>query len=553
MMNMSSASSLTMLPSMTFCSHIYTCLNDQERKVLRHVCKDYRFLVNGEVKVACVPGSFLGDLTLQSIVKSCPQLNCLTFMDSQNDYVCGKVLVEFLNGHVDEEGFLTIPVSRLQNLDVKQCNYIKATDMQRLIAACPQLLSLRTSRLADGSHLHTLLPIANQLTELDLGDSSRNILGITDKSLAHLPCMPALRSISLKRCIEITDGGLAHLNTARLPNLSSLDLSFTRVAGTSGFETISDLRSLVIVGCRAFGDMGLAAVCACHASTLRALYLHGTAVKPDGTSLRHLVHTADLEVLDLGTAWEVDSDGLAFLRNCHSLVDLRLGNFNLRRRDHHQQPPHHHHHHIHHHHQHHHHHHHHQNHQHHQHQPLGGLAVATGITAAIAQDFPSGSFLPKLSRLSLGGMFAQQGLELLLGRLRGLTRLELAGLDTARDQVLLQLVAHKEGAAAALQELLLARGGPDLTAKGLMHLAALPALRHLTLVDCPCAAAAGAVQELVHAIRRSGRELHVEVVSRPAVAAGTRTEGVKRFCEGSLPAVAAAVPVAVPQIAAVAC
>ncbi|GIL66967.1 hypothetical protein Vafri_20460 [Volvox africanus] len=490
MMNMSSASPLFLLPSTTFCSHIYSCLNEQERKALRHVCKDYRFLVNGEVKVACVPGSFLGDLRLQSMVKSCPQLNYLIFMDSQREHVCGKALVEFLNGHVNEEGFQAIPGSKLQNLDVKQCNYIKATDMQRLIAACPQLHSLRTSRLADGSHLYTLLPIADQLTELDLGDSSHNILSITNKSLAHLPRMPALRSISLKRCIEITDGGLVHLNATRFPNLSSLDLSFTRVAGTSGFETMSDLRSLVIVGCRGFNDVGLAAVCARHASTLRALYLHGTAVKPDGTSLRHLLHAADLELLDLGTAWEVDSDGLAFLRNCRSLVDLRLGNFNLRR----QQPPHHHHHH------------HHHRHHHHHHQPLGGLAVATGITATIAQDVASGSFLQKLSRLSLGGMFAQHGLELLLGSLPELKRLELAGLDTARDQVLLQLVANKEGAAAALQELL-------------------------------------------HAVRCSGRELHVEVVSKPAVAPGTNTEGLKRFCAGLLPAVV----VAVPQIAAVAC
>ncbi|GIL82964.1 hypothetical protein Vretimale_8485 [Volvox reticuliferus] len=516
MMDMSNASPLFLLPSMTFCRHIYTCLSKQERKAFRLVCKDYRFLVNGEVNIACVPGSLLGDLTLQRIVKSCPQLNCLTLMDSPNEHVCGDLLVEFLNGHVDEEGFQAIPGARIQKLDVKDCNYIKATDMQHLIAVCPRLHSLRTSRLADGSHLSAFLPISDQLTELDLGDNSHNILSITDKSLAHLPRMPALRSLSLKRCIDITDGGLAHLSATRLPNLTSLDLSFTRVAGISGFKTMSTIRSLVVVGCRGFGDMGLEAVCACHASTLRALYLHGTAVKPDGTSLRHLVQAGDLEVLDLGTAWEVDSDGLAALSRCRSLADLRLGNFNLRRQ---------------------------QLHQNH-HQPLSGLAVAAGITAATAHDAPC-SFLPNISRLSLGGMFGQHGLEQLSGSLPGLKRLELTGLDAARDQVLLQLVASKIGAAAALQELHLARGGPDLTSKGLMHLAALPALRHLTLVDCPCAVAGGTVQQLVNAVRRAGRELHVEVVAKPGLAPGF--EGLKRFCEGLLPAVTA------PHCAAVAC
>ncbi|EFJ48456.1 hypothetical protein VOLCADRAFT_90693 [Volvox carteri f. nagariensis] len=469
-------SPLLLLPSFTFGSHIYTCLNEQDRKALRLACKESRLFVNGEVKEACVPGSLLGGLSLRRIVETCPQIARLVLADSQIEHVCGKTLAEFLNDNVPGEGFHYPHGVGVQKLDVKQCNYLSSTDLQRLIGACPQLESLRTSRWADGSHLRALLPLANQLTELDLGDSAHNILSITDKTLAHMPLMPALRTISLKRCIEVTDDGVAHFSQARLPNLISLDLSYTRITGTSGFETLSGLLSLDVHGCRAFGDTGLAAVCTRHAGTLRTLYLHGTAVQSGSGSLRHLAQASGLEVLDLGTAWEVDSEGLEALSCCRTLADLRLGNFNLR----HPRLP-------------------------RQLQQPEGLNSTTTVAAATAAA-TAGS-LPCLLRLSLGGMFGQYGLERLLRCLPRLQRLELAGLDTARDQVLAQLVASRGGAAASLQELLLARGGPDLTAGGLMRLAALPALKRLTLIDCPCAATNASVQQLIHAVRLAGRIL----------------------------------------------
>ena len=53
-------------------------------------------------------------------------------------------------------------------------------------------------------------------------------------------------------------------------------------------------------------------------------------------------------------------------------------------------------------------------------------------------------------------------------------------------------------------------GGPDLTQAGLLSLAALPALRRLTLVACPCATDTTA-QQLVEVVRA--------VVDHEAVAA----------------------------------
>lgn len=59
-------------------------------------------------------------------------------------------------------------------------------------------------------------------------------------------------------------------------------------------------------------------------------------------------------------------------------------------------------------------------------------------------------------RLSLGGMFGQQGLQRLLKRLPRLKRLELSGLNTATDQVLAQLMGSSGsggdgGSAASLE------------------------------------------------------------------------------------------------------
>ncbi|GLC67228.1 hypothetical protein PLESTF_000531200 [Pleodorina starrii] len=494
---------LVSLPSSAFCNHIYTALTEEDRKALRLACKGSRLLVNDEVTGARISGSTLRtsaggtNLTLQRVVETCPQLTSLAFIDTQKEYVCVELLEKFFGcEHVDDQGCSSVFKfgDRIQNLDVKQCNFLKAVDLQRLFYACARLRNFRASRWADASHLRALAsPIADSLIELDLGDSCHNILTINDKSLAYLPRLPALRSLSLKRCVEVSDAGVAQLGATRLPNLTSLDLTSTRVTGISGFDApASELRSLVLQGCRAFGDAGLAAVCGRHASSLRALYLHGTAVQHYGASLRHLAQVTGLEVLDLGTAWEVDTEGLAALSRCCSLTDLRLGNFNLRRSGSMPQPA-----------------------LHDGLDRLGGEAAAGGGAAAAAAPAAAVGSLPNLARLSLGGMYCQQGLLLLLRGLPRLRRLELAGLDTARDGVLAQLAASGGGAAAALQELYIARGGPDLTAGGLMRLAALPALRHLTLVDCPAAATAATVQQLVQAVRSAGRQLRVEVVVKP--------------------------------------
>ncbi len=274
--------------------------------------------MNAEVKAARVSGQLLssGGLTLEQLLTSCPQLNCLVLFDSQKEHICGQLLLAFVDASeraADGEGFEPVGAA-LQTLDVKQCNFLKAEDLQRLVAACPRLHHLSASRWADGSHLRALAPLAHHLKELNLGDTAHNVIAITDKSLAHLPQLPALRSLSLRRCAEVTDAGVAHLTANRLPSLTSLDLSSTRVAGSSGFPALSsELRTLVLQGCRAFGDAGLAAVCGRHASSLRELHLHGTAVQPGGGSLWHVAQASELEVLDLGTAWEVDREGLAAL------------------------------------------------------------------------------------------------------------------------------------------------------------------------------------------------------------------------------------------------
>lgn len=300
------ASLFHFVPTSVFAYHVYSTLTEEDRRALRIVCRESRAVVNGEVKSACVPGSLLGKLTLQRIMGTCKQLKSLRLMDEPDERVCGELLASFIND-------FKAPGSCVKSLDIKECNFIQATDLHRLILACPSLTSLRASRCADGSHLQALLPLANYLTELDLGHSFCNIISVTDTSLSQLPQLPTLRSVRLNRCIEVTDKGVAHLCASRMPNLNALDLSSTRVTGTSGFKTLAGLSSLVLLDCRSFGDAGLAALCGHHGSTLRALFLHGTAVHSGGASLSHLSQAARLEVLDLGRAWEMDSDGLLAL------------------------------------------------------------------------------------------------------------------------------------------------------------------------------------------------------------------------------------------------
>ncbi|KAG2496264.1 hypothetical protein HYH03_005497 [Edaphochlamys debaryana] len=372
-----------------------------------------------------------------------------------------------------------------------------------LLAQLP-VRRLSLSRWAEPAILKSLEPFC-ELTELDLGDSSTDVLTITDGSLASLPPLPELHTLSLRRCIGISDAGVQRLCRQRLPSLAVLDLSGTRVTGTTGFSSLAaaegdtssrdssasggsspsaslrsgavavGLRDLTLVGCRAFSAEGLAAVCEAHSASLRSLRLCGTAVLPYGVNLVRMTAAKGLQKLDLGPSFEVNSVGLASLASCPELTDLRIGNFNLR--------------------------------------PQAPTSASLSSTSASATS--AAAPLASLERLALGGMFASHGLHLLppLPRLR---RLELTGLDSACDGVLRQLLGR---GCTQLQELRLVSGGPDLTPAGLLALAPLPSLRRLQLVSCP-SAKGSAVQALVEACWQAGRRLRVEVHAKAASASG---------------------------------
>ncbi|KXZ53608.1 hypothetical protein GPECTOR_6g525 [Gonium pectorale] len=405
-----------------------------------------------------------------------------------------------------------------------------APDLQLLLASCPQLRMLAMPRTAGGIELAALCSASLTLTELDLGDCSADVTSVDDRSLTQLPVMPSLRTVSLMRCVAVSDAGVAQLGATKLPRLAHLDLSSTRVTGSSGFAGLAPMESIVLHNCRALGAAGLAAVCRAHAGSLRSLTLCGTAVQPYGSSLALLAPAVGLARLDLGPSWEVDGVGLAALACLPALADLRLGNFNLRP----QRPG---------------------------QPPALTPPPATPAPAAAAWPppltplsgpAPGGAVgplpadlsrcLPSLARLSLGGMFAQHGLARLLPRLTRLRRLELSGIGTARDDVLGLLLAGApppglggtggagsagpDGTSASslsLQELKLVSGGPDLTAAGLLRLAALPGLQRLQLIACPCATE-DTVRQLVDAVRAAiGRRLRVDVSAKkpPLAAAAT--------------------------------
>ncbi|KAG2434587.1 hypothetical protein HXX76_007483 [Chlamydomonas incerta] len=458
--------------------------------------------------------------------------------------------------------------AHLQALDVKCCLFISAAELQQLLLV-RQPRELLAPRWAEPPHLRALSAASATLTSLDLGDATTDVISLVDGALASLPTLPALRSLSLRRCTAITDAGVAHLGSGKLPSLTHLDVTSTRVAGASGFASLAGgrLQSLVLLRCRGFGATGLRFLCEQHARVLRSLVLCGSGVPATGVALWCLQPAAWLQRLDLGPSWEVDGEGLAALACCPDLRELRLGNFHLvpARR----------------------------------HganngdggedpgmalpaaaavaianavaafgaaaiwQPADQLAAATAAAAAEEErqpwmPTPAARPLERLRVLRLGGMFAQHGLHLILPRLRRLVTLELSGLSTARDSVLTELAqaqgqaqgqaqaqgrlpsrqgsvdssgsgslagsdassgggrgeeeddemeveeetaaGPRAGGGMRLQELRLVSGGPDLTAAGLLQLAALPRLTRLALVACPCATEP-AVQQLVAAVR----------------------------------------------------
>ncbi|PNW81209.1 hypothetical protein CHLRE_07g346672v5 [Chlamydomonas reinhardtii] len=474
-----------------------------------------------------------------------------------------------------------------------------AKELQQLLLACKPS-ELLAPRWAEPPHLRALSVASATLTSLDLGDATTDVISLLDSGLAALPPLPLLRSLSLRRCTAVTDAGVSNLTCAKFPSLTHLDLTSTRVAGASGFASLAgQLQSLVLLRCRAFGDAGLRAVCEQQAGSLTSLVLCGSGVPATGVALWCLQPAARLQKLDLGPSWELDGEGLAALACCPDLRELRLGNFHL--------------------------------------VPArlpadnndngaggnaglplpGGAAAAAAAANAVAAAGAAAVWLPadqlaaaaaaaaaaaerqpwmptpaarpleRLRVLRLGGMFAQHGLRLILPRMRRLVTLELSGLSTARDSVLVELVKAAEGAASAsktkqsgrqaqgqgqgqgrpqeqgqlpsrqgsvdsngsggggsvcsprsgsgyssgssswgrgedeeedeeeemeaaasdgssgmlrLQELRLVSAGPDLTAAGLLQLAALPRLKRLSLVACPCATEP-AVQQLVAAVR----------------------------------------------------
>ncbi|GFR44130.1 hypothetical protein Agub_g5294 [Astrephomene gubernaculifera] len=520
---------LELPPSILSC-HVLNDLAAEDRKSFRNACTYARLTVNADVQLVRLSGNHIYTggqrLSLQRLAADFKHLECIVLVDSPRENICGPILDRFLALTNGQDGIVE-PGVQIQSLDVKQCNFISASELKRLLTACPRLERLRTPRWLDRGHLGTIQPLGNQLVELDLGDSTTDVLSLTDNMLANLPALPSLRALNLKRCIAVTDAGVAHLSAARLPSLTSLDLSQTRVNGTSGFAGLQ-LGTLSVQGCRAFAEHGLAAVCSQQAGSLRSLQLCGTAVQPYGRSLWHVAQATRLEYLDLGQVWEVDDTGLAAL-SCCPLVELRLGNFNLR---HSRTPP--------------------------ASPSRAHLQHASAASATSASSFsPTSSFtssssgggggcitFPSLTRLSLGGMFAQVGLHLLLPRgLPRLARLELCGLSTARDEVLRLLLGGGRGGggrrsdsrrssggsdsssgggagsggggrgcvAESLQELRLVSGGPELTSAYILSLAALPALHRLTLVACPSAATQHTVRQLREAVWQAGGRLQVEV------------------------------------------
>jgi serine/threonine protein kinase len=187
------------------------------------------------------------------------------------------------------------------------------------LSGCPALHSLGVSgckQLTDAGLRH--LRGFTALRALGLSGCEQ----LTDAGLSHLSGLIALESLSLSGCRQLTEAGLSHLNS--LTGLRSLHLSgCARLtdAALARLMFLSALQALDLSYCGQLTDAGLAHLKEFPA--LQALGLSGCARLTDG-ALGHLRRLTALRSLDLSWCGQLTDAGLMLLKALAALRELDL-------------------------------------------------------------------------------------------------------------------------------------------------------------------------------------------------------------------------------------
>lgn len=181
-----------------------------------------------------------------------PKLQSLELKDSSSFPTTDFMLQAFLDSCGDEA------LAALKQMDIKKCHYLGNVSLESIVRKCSNLVQFKCSRWVDTSALVWVAKLS-KLQNLDLGDSQVDILSVEDSSLELVASAPSLKHLSLQRCVMISDAGVANLASRLSKQLTSLDLSGTRITGME-LGSLSGLRVLKVSGCRSFSNAALRVV-----------------------------------------------------------------------------------------------------------------------------------------------------------------------------------------------------------------------------------------------------------------------------------------------------
>lgn len=153
----------------------------------------------------------------------------------------------------------------------------------------------------------------------DLVDLSLENSAVTNDGLKILEEMPQLKSLSLRRCAQVTDDGLVHLKA--LVNLERLLLLYTTVtdAGMVHLQPLTHLKLLDLRGCMQIGDGAMAQIKSL--PELTDLKIRTNALTDQGLlELKDM----DLTVFELEDAGKVTNAGIEALKGMTNLKKLNL-------------------------------------------------------------------------------------------------------------------------------------------------------------------------------------------------------------------------------------
>ena len=219
--------------------------------------------------------------------------------------------------------------TRLQSLDLSTCQSAVTDDGLGSLGRLPALTELDVSQTAVSDEGLRLLaegpPVESR--EVRNGERSRGLYASLGAALGgSIAGLRQLESLSLRRCIHITDEGLLHI-AQRCPSLRALDLSGCgpKVSDRSLLAVAHNrcLSTAILDSCRSLSDTAIAALA--RLCPLTQLSLRGDMPQVTPFGMRALSEGSGRTLSSLAMGeWATDAAVVALAERCVALSRLRL-------------------------------------------------------------------------------------------------------------------------------------------------------------------------------------------------------------------------------------